>query len=144
MKKHLLNLLTVIYMFMIVLIANQSFGYGNNAQLHLLGKYNPAYGLAVSGVVCSALLLVIPFLLTFFKKIRKAEKILYITNFAIFIITIVLLFLAIIFFMINSVGTIGSHIGIIVLYLTAIGIVCHNYFNIFKVKLNKNKLNSDK
>ncbi|UKS54053.1 hypothetical protein [Mycoplasma feriruminatoris] len=139
MKKYLFNLLTIIYMFMIVLIANESFGYGHNAQLHLLGKFNPAYGLAVSGVVLSSLLLVIPFLLTFVKKTRKVEKTLFITNFVIFVITIVLLFLASIFFMINNIGTIGSHIGIIVLYLTVIGVVLQNYSNIFKIKLTKNK-----
>ncbi|QQY77891.1 hypothetical protein JLS56_02710 [Mycoplasma mycoides subsp. capri] len=145
MKKYLFNLLTIIYMFMIVIIANESFGYGHNAQLHLLGRVNPAYGLAVSGIVLSSLLLVIPFLLTFIKQTRKVEKILFITNFVIFVITIVLLFLASIFFMVNKIGTIGSHIGIIVLYLTVVGIVFQNYSNIFKIKLNKkNKLNTDK
>ncbi|EOA07514.1 Hypothetical protein, predicted transmembrane protein [Mycoplasma yeatsii 13926] len=122
-KKHLLNFLSTFFMFILVIIANESFGYGNNQHLHVLGKQTTPYALAVTGFVFSGLCLIIPFLLTFIKskKIKKHEKLLIIINISILILATMLLIIAVPFF-IAALGfkAVAPGLGIIILYLVGL------------------------
>ncbi|UWD35301.1 hypothetical protein NX779_01540 [Mycoplasma cottewii] len=132
-KKHLLNFLSTFFMFILVIIANESFGYGNNQHLHVLGKETTPYALAVTGFVFAGLALVIPFLLAFIKskKIKKHEKLLIIINMSILILATMFLIIAVPFFIaVLGFKALTPGLGIIILYLVGISYAIPTHFKI--------------
>ncbi|KNG79012.1 hypothetical protein [Mycoplasma sp. HU2014] len=141
-KKYLLNFLSTFFMFVLVIIANESFGYGNNQHLHVLGKETTPYALAVTGFVFSGLCLIIPFLLAFIKtkKIKKHEKLLIIINISVLILATMLLIIAVPFFIaVLGFKAIAPGLGVIILYLVGMSYALPSHLKIILENKNCSK-----
>ncbi|AEM68745.1 hypothetical protein [Mycoplasma putrefaciens] len=140
MKKHFINLLSSLFLFILVIIANESFGYAGDKPLHVLGQHTTPYALAVVGFILTGISLIIPTVLTFSKKARKYEKTLTIINLIITIFAVLLLIIAVpLFIAAENAGKVGPGIGIVVLYLVGITYSSKTHMSIIVDEQNKDQ-----